>query len=108
MKLSVSPVRSKFTWGRRIGTALIAALVFSATTAEAQGQHQNHQGQGQHNRGPRERRKLDPRADKLANKTTGSSNVIIEFNDESAAASLISSHSGKMGRRLGILQARSG
>jgi hypothetical protein len=106
MELTVSPVRTKFTWGRRLILAVIGALMFSVASADAQGQHQNHPGRNTHQ--PRHRAKLDPASEKLANKTTGSSNVIIEFNDESAAASLISSHNGRMGRRLGILQARTG
>jgi len=73
-------------------------LLLSATPSEAQ-----HRG---HNRSEQPRTKLDPAAAGSADRTSGDSAVIIEFNDETGAADLIRENGGRAGRRLGILNAR--
>lgn len=73
-------------------------LVLSATTSEAQRRGAN--------RPNHVRAKLDPAAAQSAERTSGESSVIIEFNDENGAANLISANGGRAGRRLGIIKAR--
>ena len=100
--------RKKATWGRSILLLMLASmLAFASEPAEAQ--RRNGQNAGGSN-APRQHRreKLDPTLKKLADRSSGESNVIIEFNDESQAAALIKAHGGRAGRRLGLLQARTG
>ncbi|MBY0497471.1 MAG: S8 family serine peptidase [Cyanobacteria bacterium] len=104
----------KAVWGRATVMALLAALLLSAAPAEASGPQR---GKGkaltakqQHARQARIARrhaKLDLHLnDAVEDAINNESNVIIEFNDEKDAVTLVKGHGGKAGRRLGILKAR--
>ncbi len=95
MSVCASGSRSagKAVWGRAVVFALLASLCLPVDRAEA--------------RGPQRHGKLDRQLnDAAAKSATGESDVIIEFHDESGAASLVKAHGARSSRRLGLIGAR--
>ena len=103
----------KAVWGRAVTAALLASLLLPAAPAEAGGPQPGTgkaltaQQQAKQARIARRHAKLDLLLnDAVEDAANGESNVIIEFNDERDALTLVKGHGGKAGRRLGILKAR--
>jgi serine protease AprX len=103
----------KAVWGRAVTAALLASLLLLAAPAQAGGPQPGTgkaltaQQQAKQARIARRHGKLDLQLnDAVEDAVNGESNVIIEFNDERDALTLVAGHGGKAGRRLGILKAR--
>jgi serine protease AprX len=105
-------ISKKFTWGRTILFALIAAIALWAAPADAQG------GRGSHKpakatvskvKKPAKVRhaKLDEALNEVAD-GVGDSDVIVEFYDDADGLTRIKAAGGKGGRRLGIIRGRAG
>ena len=115
--MTVSALRysaaGKAVWGRAILTALLAILLLPAAPAEASGPQSGKtkavsaQEAARKARIARRHAKLDIALnDATEDAINGTSNVIIEFNDETDSVNLVKAFGGKSGRRLGILKAR--
>src|SRR6185436_9037966 len=116
--MTVSALRysaaGKAVWGRAILTALFAILLLPAAPAEASGPQPGNRKfvtAGQHAAWQARIARRNAKLDQALNDATEdaadkSSNVIIEFNDETGADTLVRSFGGKTGRRLAILKAR--
>ena len=115
--MTVSALRysaaGKAVWGRAILATLLAMLLLPAAPVEASGPQSGKKTVSAAQQAARKARiarrhaKLDLALnDAVEDAANGSSNVIIEFNDETDSVNLVKSFGGKSGRRLGILKAR--
>jgi serine protease AprX len=113
--MNVSALRSsaagKAVWGRAILVALSAMLILPAAPAEAGGAQPRKVTPASAPKHGAPTAHRHAKLDLLLNNAVeedanGESNVIIEFNDETGAVNLVNANGGKVGRRLGILNAR--
>src|SRR5689334_14870561 len=115
--MTVSALRysaaGKAVWGRAILTVLLSMLLLPAAPVEASGQQSGKTKAVSAKEAARKARiarrhaKLDLALnDATEDAINGTSNVIIEFNDETDSVNLVKAFGGKTGRRLGILKAR--
>jgi serine protease AprX len=106
-------IRKKAVWGRSFVVGLMAVLfVVSAAPAEAQRSGSKLLNVLNNNKAPaKAARQQHPKLDKALNDVAdgnGSSDVIVEFHDDSDGADTLRSNGGTAGRRLRILNARAG
>jgi serine protease AprX len=101
-------IRKKAVWGRSFVVGLMAVLfVVSAAPAEAQRSGSKLLNNGAAKAARQQHPKLDKALNEVAD-GNGSSDVIVEFYDNSDGADTIRSNGGTAGRRLGIVNARAG